>query len=427
MVPVMAPWRHTSLADTVAPVHRVFSAFSRPGYAAYWAAQLGSLIGSWMQATAASWLVYRLTDSPLALSVAELARNAPTLVVSLWAGAVIDRSNKTRLVALTQMAAMTLALVLAGMSLAGALTAPMLLGALLLIGTVQGFDLPARDALLVQVVGRDALASAIGLSSAAFNLARVLGPLAAAWLLAEAAASWCFLANALTFLPVLWALHRLPAASAAPAHGGSVRDGVRYLLGHPELRGIVASVSVGASMTLSLLTLLPSYATRTLQGGPEMYGSLLAAYGAGAIAGAVLTSASAPEGLLLRLRTFLGVAALAVTGLALAEGPTAALLGMAVLGSAATTFMTSGNALAQQLTDDRFRGRVLASARFLIAGITPLVAAIQGAIAQWYDTRIATGAVAFALAVTTLVATKAARMTINRPGPAAPRSIPPMS
>ena len=233
-----------------------------------------SLIGTWMQQVAMIWLVYRLTNSPFLLGLVGFCSQIPSFFLAPLAGVFTDRWNLHRTIIATQSLAMLQAVILVVLTLTGVVTVGYVLLLCVFMGLVNAFDIPARQAFLIQMVeGREGLAGAIGLNSSMFNAARLVGPAIAGFLIAAVGEATCFLLNALSYVAVLAALlaMRLPPRAPAkpPQHVlHELREGVRYAFGFPPIREILLLLTVVNLAAMSLTVLLPVFATAVLHGGP---------------------------------------------------------------------------------------------------------------------------------------------------------------
>ena len=253
-----------------------------------------SLIGTWMQQLAMIWLVYRLTGSEFLLGLVGFCSQIPSFFLAPLAGVFTDRWNLRRTIIVTQSLAMGQAVVLAVLTLTGTVAVWHVLALSVCMGLVTAFDMPARQAFLIQMVeGRENLTNAIGLNSSIFNGARLVGPALAGFLIAATGEGMCFLLNGLSYLAVLAALlaMRLPARvqTQTPKHVlHELREGIRYAFGFPPIREILLLLACVNLAAMPLTVLLPFFATEVLGGGAGTLGLLTAAMGCGALLGALV-------------------------------------------------------------------------------------------------------------------------------------------
>ncbi len=366
-----------------------FRALAHRNFRLYFFGQGVSVLGTWMQQVAVAWLVYRLTDSPLWLGLVAFAGQVPALFLAPPAGALIDRANRHRLVLLTQTLAMVLAFILATLTFSGVVAVWHLIVLNLLAGAVDALDVPARQFLLTEMVGRDDdLANAIALNSSIFNAARLLGPALAGILLAHTSAAVCFLANGISYLAVLAALlaMRLPRAEhpgkRVPFLNG-LREGFTYVWKSDSIRALLLLAGLVSMAATACTTLLPVVATSILHGDASTLGALTAATGAGALAGSlILAIRRSMHG----LGRWIAVAP-AVFGLGLiAFSCSHVLWGSAVLmgasGFALLVLMASINTVLQALVDDNLRGRVMSLYATAVMGLAPIGSLLSGLLAD---------------------------------------------
>ncbi|MFH1177101.1 MAG: MFS transporter [Acidobacteriota bacterium] len=370
-----------------ARLRHTFRALRHRQFRIYWLGQGVSVTGTWMQTMAQGWLVYRLTDSPLALGVLSAARFGPSLLGSPIAGVITDRFSRHRLVLLTQTLGLAQASVMAALTLAGVIEVWHVLLLALLQGVVDTLDMPARQTLQVDLVGLDDLQSAVSLNSTAFNGGRMVGPAIAGMLVSMYGEGVCFLANALSYLAVLIALHSLRLGPGAVAGASSVRaellEGVRFAWHERRVRRILLAVSVTSCLGLSYSSLLPVFARDVLHGGANGYGALLAGAGLGAIAGALLVASRRQDGgtdaLIALAQAGLGLGLLA---LASTRSLALAVTAMVFIGLAVAVQLATTNGLLQTTAPPALRGRVLSLYIWLFAGLAPVGGLAAGAAAE---------------------------------------------
>ncbi len=361
-------------------------------YRLYASGQAISLTGTWMQRVAQDWLVLELSNSGTALGVVTALQFGPTLLFSLWGGVLADRYDKRRLLVLTQTAMASVALALGLLDVTGmvALWHVYLLAALL--GIASALDVPVRQAFVVEMVGSDDLTNAVGLNSATFNSARIVGPAVAGVMINVIGTGWVFLTNAASTLAVIAGLllmrtselHRAPPLARAK---GQLREGLRYVRSRPDLRLIMLLVFVIGTFGLNFQITLALIARDVFGRGAGSYGVLSAALAVGSLAGALLATRRRGRP---RLR-FLVVAAVLFGLLEIAVGamPTYLAVAIALLpaGAAALSFTTAANTTVQLGVDPMVRGRVMALYLLCFMGGTPLGAPTIGLLADAFGPR----------------------------------------
>jgi len=367
------------------PVH-AGRAFQHRNYRLFFAGQLLSLMGTWMQSVAQSWLIYQLTGSAVLLGAVNFCNQVPVLFLSPVGGTVADRHERRRLIMTTQATLMTLAFVLAALTLSGVVQVWHILALATLQGIVNSFDMPARQSFVVEMVGKKDLPNAIALNSTMFNAARMVGPAVGGLLVALTSEGWCFLINGLSFLAVLTGLYfitvpKRPAPSADDGKGG-VAQGIAFAARTEPYRSLLLLVATLSLAGMPFTVLLPVFATQ-LHAGPDGYGLLMGAVGMGALAGAIRLALYRDSE---KLNLLPGLAAggmgigLVLLGLApsfwLSE---AALL---VIGFCLITTTAVCNTLLQSHVPDRLRGRIMACYMMCFAGLAPFGALAAGAAAH---------------------------------------------
>jgi MFS family permease len=371
----------------------------------FWSGQTLSLVGSWMQTMAQGWLALELSDSPLVVGLVAASSSLPIVLLSVAAGVIVDRTDRLRLVTIAQSLLLIEAAVLWWFTWSERITIPSLVTLAAIAGVVQSFEIPARQSLVIELVGREHLRSAIALNSTGFNLGRIVGPSLAALIIARAGIAWCFAVNALSYLAVLIGLLliRLPpqARTAAPAQGTSplddVRTGIRYMRETPLVRALIRLIAVYAVLGAPYLALMPVVARDMLGLGPGGYGLLLACVGVGGLAGALwLAGRGDPE----RARAqLLAQASFAFASLLIAfsfvRSPYVAYGFLLGVGFTMIVCNAVSNALLQHIVTDDMRGRIMAAYSFIVVGLSQTVGAFgAGAVAKVVGVQWAIGGAA---------------------------------
>jgi len=354
----------------------------------FFSGQLISLIGTWMQTIAQAWLVYRLTGSSLLLGAVGFAGQFPVFLVAPLGGIVADRHNRHRVVIATQAASMILALILAGLTLAKAVTVWEIFVLSALLGVVNAFDIPGRQSFIVDMVGKEHLMNAIALNSSMFNAARIIGPAIAGILVAKIGEGWCFFANGISYIAVITGLllMRVPppeylAASASPlAH---IIEGFRFVRHTAPIRALLLLLGLVSLVAMPYTVLMPIFADRILHGGARALGILMGATGVGALLGALtLASRSGVRG----LGRWVAVSCAGFgVSLVLFSFSRVLWLSAALLlpvGFCMMLQMSSSNTLIQAMVPDRLRGRVMAVYSMMFMGMAPFGALLGGALAD---------------------------------------------
>ncbi|WP_068804067.1 MFS transporter [Immundisolibacter cernigliae] len=350
--------------------------------------QLLSLPGTWIQMVAQSWLIYRLTDSAVLLGLAGFASQFPVFLIAPLGGALADRFSRHRLLIGTQVASAVLALSLAALTLSGQVEVWHVFTLASLLGVVNGFDLPARQAFTVQLVGREDLPNAIALNSSAFNAARLVGPAVAGVLVAAAGEGWCFLLNGVSYATVLAALLAMRLTpTEKPIHTGSmlehIVDGIRYVRGHLPIRSLLLLLGMVSLAGMPYAVLMPVFADRILHGGPQGLGILMSCAGGGALVGALLLAARrSPRGLGGWVPWAAFGFGLGLVGFSLSRNFWLSGVLLVPTGFAMMVQMAASNTLLQMMVPDALRGRVMSLYSMMFMGMAPLGSLLAGSLAE---------------------------------------------
>ena len=386
---------------------RTFASLRNRNFRIFFTAQIVSVTGTWMQSIAQMWLVLHLTGSGLALGITAALQFTPILLFGTWGGLLADRVDKRKLLMVTQSAAGVVALVLAGLTLGGLVQLWMVYVLAFALGVVNVFDNPGRQSFVTEMVGKDQVINAVGLNSAVFTLARVIGPAIAGVLIAAVGTGWCFLYNGLSYFPVVlalllmrpWELHR---GRPAPRARGQIRAGIRYAWSTPELRFPLLLMLVVGTLAFNFSVLMPLMASFVFHSGASTFGLLMSFMGAGAFVGALVSANRARPSH--RLLAFAGVAfGGLLIGAALAPTLLIELLVLLPLGAAMITFQATANSLLQLNSDPALRGRVMALYVMVFLGTTPIGGPIVGWVAEQFGARTGLGLGGLATVIASLV------------------------
>ncbi len=341
-----------------------------------------------MQSVAESWLVYRLTGSAALLGVAGFASQIPVLFLATVGGTVADRANRHRILVITQTTSMVLPLILAALVFTGHVRVWHVFALAACLGVVNAFDVPARQAFVIEMVGKDDLVNAIALNSSIVNAARAIGPAIAGILVAAVGEGWCFLLNGLSYIAVITGLlmmslpPRLRSDHPKPALA-DLTHGFRYVRNTMPVRDLLLMVGLVSFAGMPYSTLMPIFADEILHGGARGLGLLMACAGIGSLAGALtLATRSTVRG----LGRIVAASAL-IFGVALTVFATSKIfwLSAAVLllvGMSMITQAASTNTLIQSMVPDAMRGRVMAIYAMMFMGMSPIGALVEGWIAE---------------------------------------------
>ncbi|HRZ37737.1 MAG TPA: MFS transporter [Candidatus Paceibacterota bacterium] len=365
-----------------------FAALRHRNYRLFFVGQLVSLIGSWMQNTAQGWLVYQLTGSKVLLGTVAAVGSLPMLLLSVWGGSVADRHPKRGVIYCTQIAMMLLAFAFAGLVWSGNIQPWHILVLAALGGAAMAFDMPARQAFMVEITGRDDLMNAVSLNSSIVNGARVVGPAVAGFLMAKAGMTLCFVLNGISYFAVIAGLRmmRLPKFVPPPqpaSAGRHILDGFAYVAAHRRLRALFLLFGVVGIFGWSYSVLLPAYATDILHVSESGYGALLSANGLGALLGAltVATFGSRVRPRLLILGGLWTFSAMLLL-LAFVRWLPLVLLCLAVGGWGMLLYFATTNTLIQTSVSDAMRGRVMGIWALVFGGMVPIGGLESGVLSQ---------------------------------------------
>ena len=371
----------------------MFAALRVRNYRLFASGQVVSLVGTWMQRVAQDWLVLELSGgSPIALGVAAALQFGPTLLLSLWGGAIADRYDKRRLLMGLQVAMGVCALVLGLLDVSGAVTLEHVYVLCVLLGVFSALDGPVRQSFAGEMVGSGALANAVALNSMTFNTARVVGPAVAGLLIAGVGTGWVFLLNAITFAAVLTGLSMMRPAemfayARAPRERGAVLAGLREVRRHPDVVLLLVLAFFVSTLGINFFVTLALMARNVFGRGAESYGLLTSSLAVGCLIGAFTAARRVGRP---RLRTV--VVAGVVFGLCeVAAGlmPTYALVALLLVptGAAQLLFTSAANAAVQLGVDESVRGRVMGLWMLVMLGGTPLGGPALGWLAEQLDGR----------------------------------------
>jgi MFS family permease len=367
----------------------VLRALGSRNYRLFFGGQSVSLIGTWITRIATSWLVYRLTGSELLLGVVGFCGQIPTLILAPFAGVLVDRRDRHRILVVTQVASMLQSLALAILAFTGVITVTHILILQVVQGVINAFDTPARQSFVVQMVeDRKHLPNAIALNSTMVNGSRIIGPSIGGVLIAAFGEGWCFMIDAISYLAVIWSLfamrvERFDRERPKTRAIDEMRDGFRYVVGFPPIWSALLLLALVATMGMPYTILMPAIAATTLHGGPHTLGFLMTASGVGALAGAFyLASRSSVLGLgrVMVVATMTFGAALCC--FALSHVLWLSLLILPFVGAGMMVELAATNTILQTIVEERLRGRVMAFYAMAFLGTAPIGSLIGGVVAD---------------------------------------------
>jgi len=364
-------------------------AFKYRNYRLFFTGQGISLIGSWMQRIAMSWLVYRLTNSPFLLGLVGFTGQIPTLFLAPYAGVLSDRLNRIRIITLMQFLALIQALILSILVLTDRIEIWHIVSLSIFLGIVTAFDNPTRQAFVVEIVeDKNDLGNAIALNSFMFNSARLIGPSVAGILIAVVGEGICFLLNAISYVAVIIALFAMkvkPKQKTASTKRiwEELKDGASYAFGFVPIRNLLLLLSLVSLVGMPYTILLPIFAKNILGGGPHTLGFLMAGVGCGAIGGAVfLASRKNAQGLEKIIPIASTIFGVGLITFSLSRMFLLSLILIAISGFGMMVQNVSSNTLIQTIVDDNKRGRVMSFHSMAFMGIAPFGSLMAGGIAS---------------------------------------------
>lgn len=359
-------------------------------YRLFFGGQGLSLIGTWMTQVATVWLVYQLTTSAWLLGLVGFTSQVPSLVLLPFAGVFIDRWNRHHVIIATQILSMIQSLALAILTLTGVIHIWHLIVLSLFQGAINAFDAPARQAFVPEIVEkREDLANAIALNASMFNGARLIGPAIAGVILAALGAGYCFLIDGLSYIAVIIALlaMKLKPQTLAVTHGNPwqrLKEGFTYVFGFSPIRSIIFLLAIVSFMGMPYMVLVPIFATKILNGGPDALGFLMAASGIGALIGALyLSTRPSVIGLgkvIVYSPTLMGIG---LIGFSLSRILWLSLLMMALVGLGFILQFASSNTVIQTIVEDDKRARVLSIYTMAFFGVVPFGNLFAGGLANY--------------------------------------------
>ncbi len=368
---------------------RYLSAFSSRNYRLFFCGQAISLIGTWMTQTASLWLIYHLRHSPFLLGVVGFASQVPMFVLSPFAGVWVDRVNRHRLLIGTQVFSMLQSLALAAFAFTGTMDADILVGLCLAQGMINAFDMPVRQALVVEFIQKkEHLGNAIALNSSMFNLARLIGPAAAGFVIAGFGVGTCYLVDGISYLAVIAGLlmMRLPERPRPRVHPHpwlSLKEGFHYAYHFAPIRALIMVVGLVSFAGFSYTVLTPVFARDIFKGDSRTLGLLMSSAGVGALTAAIyLGTRTTVRGLGRVIAAGGGLMGAGIIGFSLSRWLPLSAACLVVTGMGGVLLMASSNTLVQSLVDDDKRGRVMSIFAMAFTGTMPLGSLCMGALAE---------------------------------------------
>jgi MFS family permease len=387
-----------------------FRALRHRNFRLFFFGQLTSLVGTWMQIVAQGWLVLRLSNSAFKLGLVSFSSYLPLLLVTVFAGVVVDHVDRRRLIVITQTCLMCSAFVLAALTWTRIVRVEHIIILAAFNGLVNAFDLPGRQTFLVEMVGgsREDLPNAIALNSMTFNGARSIGPAIAGLVLMMVGEAGCFFLNGVSYLAVIWSLLEMELPARHSQRFGltmlkRVREGFAYAWRHPATFNLLVAIALIMGLGMQYSVLVPVFARNILHGQARTYGFLMAAQGAGAVCGAVVLSSRSHGPARLRQHLTAGACVLgsAIILFGLSRSLGLSIAAQMLVGAGMINYVASTNTLIQLFVSDELRGRVMSLYTMSLMGLAPLGSLEVGFIGQHLSSELAVvlaGAIALASA-----------------------------
>ncbi len=356
-----------------------FPALTHKNFRIYWLGQCVSLIGTWAQSIGQTWLVLSLTGSPLLLGILGAIQFLPITLFSLFAGVLIDRYPKKKIILMTQFTSMILAFTLSALVFTHTVSYEYILILALILGFSNTLDMPARQAFTIELAGKNDLMNAIALNSATFNLARIIGPAIGALIMAAFGAGWCFLLNGFSFMAVIVSLLKVEVTPYVRKKVSDnnmlkeIKDGLKYIAKEPALLQTIVMVLIIGIFVFNFNILIPVFAKNILHQEASIYGLLMSALGAGSLIGALMVSVksrSGPNMKILLISSIIVSLTLILISFTRTYYYTALLL--VITGIFNIWFNTTANSTLQITSKDEYRGRVMSVYSLVFAGATPI-------------------------------------------------------
>lgn len=405
----------------MANLNNPFISLRHKNFRYYWFGMCISQIGTWMQNIAQPLLAYKLTDSPFLLGLVGALQFLPVLLFSLFAGVIIDRFPKKKLLIITQSASMLITLILAILAFTGEIRYWHLIIMASALGMANTLDMPARQSFVIELVGKEDLMNAIALNSTVFNISRIIGPAIAGILMEYSGVAFCFFANAISFGAVLISLFfikPLKLENEEVEKGKTIfqniGEGLRYILRSEILFSTIIIMAIVGTFAPNFSVLIPVFTSKILHMKEAGFGYLMSFMGVGSLFGAVYVAAfsrSGPKRIILRIvpvAVGLLLILIAFTDKFILTG-----LALAITGFFFVMFSSSSNSALQLNTDNEYRGRVMSIYTLVFAGSTPIGNLFAGAMTQFFNARIgfvSCGAAIVVLMIPILILLKGARL-----------------
>ena len=367
----------------------VFRSLRYRNYRLFFSGQIVSLIGTWMQTIAMSWIVYRITSSPLALGIVAFSSQIFNFILGPFMGVFVDRYNRRDILIITQILSMLQAFILFFLVTRGLLVVWQIIVLSMFLGIINSFDVPARQSFVVDLVEKkEDLGNAIALNSFMFNIARLIGPAIAGIIIALTGEAFCFLINGLSYIAVIVALlimnikpKNVKKSESAILH--DLKQGFKYSFGSTPIKSILLLTGITSLMGMSYAILMPVFAVHIFGGGPQDYGFLMGAVGVGALFGTIyLASHTSIVSLAKKITVASAVFGISLVAFALSKNLWLSVVILGCIGFSMLVQLASSNTVLQSIIDDDKRGRVMSLYTMAFMGVSPFGSLLAGGLAS---------------------------------------------
>jgi MFS family permease len=370
-------------------VQETFAALKYYNYRLWFAGQVVSLVGTWMQSTAQAYLIYQITGSPAYLGLVGFVGGAPSLLFTLYGGVIADRLPRRRLLVITQTSMMILAFILAALTFTNTVLPWHIIVLAFLLGVANAFDAPARTSFVLELVNRESMTNAIALNSTMFNIATVVGPSMAGLTYAAIGPGWCFTLNGLSFIAVIIALLLMRIKLQAQplrrsAALSELKEGISYVLGNRMILSLIGAVGIVSIFGIGMMNLLPAWARDVMHGDVTTNGWLVSARGFGSLISALMLAYWGTRKLRGRLWTYGAfIMPVMLFGFAWIRWLPLSLVTLLGVGWGFMMVLNNSQAIVQSLVPDVLRGRVMGVYTLVFFGSMPIGSLLAGSTAQW--------------------------------------------
>ncbi|MFA6457490.1 MAG: MFS transporter [Bacteroidota bacterium] len=373
-----------------------FRSLRQPMYRLFFSGQVISLVGTWMQTMAQSWLVYQLTYSSVWLGIVGFLNTIPMLLFAMYGGSIADRFSKHRIIIITQILSLVQSVILAALVFLNVATVEVVCILAFTLGTINAFDVPARQSFVVELVGKENLANAIALNSASFNGARIVGPAIGGVIIGAVGVAWCFFFNAVSFFAVIIVLLKMKiepkvmAAKGSATVFASFKESIDFIRSDKMLVMILSLVAIVSVFGWSYTVLLPIFADKILNIGAVGLGNLMMSFGIGALVSAIMVaSAESRVRPISFIYTGITLFVVGVSVFAFSTNVAVSLYSLVFVGMGLIMFISTANASVQRRAPDAMRGRVMGLYLLIFQGVAPFGHLGMGWLADAIGARMA--------------------------------------